>query len=133
MEIEPLAHTVIGTANLIHKGPSTVWAMIASGEIPAKKAGRRTLILDSDLREYLSNLPDARPAPTAPNLEAGAIRAATPDTPDENPSPRRASEQEGRSGARPSRSHRNPQSRPDKDGGAATRSELSPARGVGRG
>jgi excisionase family DNA binding protein len=120
MEVEPLAHTVVGTAKLIHVGPSTIWAKIASGEIPAKKAGRRTLILDADLREYLSNLPDARPAPTAPNLEAGAIRAAPPDTPDETPSPRRASEQEGRTGTRPSR---NPQSRHDKDGGAATRGE----------
>jgi excisionase family DNA binding protein len=111
-----LVHTIDGTAEIIGSGRSKVYELIGEGKIKAKKRGRFTIILDEDLNEYLRNLPDA--------VEAGAIRAATPDTPDENPPPRRASEQEGRTGTRPSR---NPQSRHDKDGGAATRSELSPA------
>jgi hypothetical protein len=115
-------HTIESATEIIQSGRSKVYELIARGEIRAKKRGRFTIILDEDLNTYLRNLPDA--------VEAGAIRASTPDPPDENPPPRRASEQEGRTGTRPSR---NPQSRHDKDGGAATRSELSPARGVRRG
>jgi excisionase family DNA binding protein len=35
----------------------TIYAAIRSGEITARKAGRRTLILADDLRKYLESLP----------------------------------------------------------------------------
>jgi excisionase family DNA binding protein len=87
------AHTIESVAEILNSGRSKVYELIGKGEIKAKKRGRFTIILDEDLNAYLRNLPDA--------VEAGAIRAAT----DETPPPRRAS------GGRPSP--------PDTDGSAA--------------
>jgi hypothetical protein len=110
----PCAFTVTQLARLGPYSRTKLHEQINAGNLPARKAGHLTLVLHEDWEAHLKSLP---------LVVSGADRAAPPDTPDENPPPRRASEQEGRIGTRPSR---NPQSRHDKDGGAATR-------GVGRG
>jgi excisionase family DNA binding protein len=45
------------TAEVTGLGRTKIFEMIRSGELKARKAGRRTLIFDGDLRECLSRLP----------------------------------------------------------------------------
>lgn len=54
---EALALNVVGAAHLMGICRSTVFAEIAAGRLKARKAGRRTLILRSDIDEWLSSLP----------------------------------------------------------------------------
>jgi excisionase family DNA binding protein len=54
----PLAHTVEGAARVTTCGRTSVYAAIKAGELKARKIGRRTIILDEDLRAWLANLPE---------------------------------------------------------------------------
>jgi excisionase family DNA binding protein len=59
----PLAHSVEQTATRANCGRTTVYAAIKSRALAARKIGRRTIILDEDLRRWLVSLPmreDAR-------------------------------------------------------------------------
>jgi excisionase family DNA binding protein len=58
---EPLAHTIEEAARRSTLSPSNVRAIILRGELKARKMGRRTLILDEDLRAWLAGLPSAIP------------------------------------------------------------------------
>jgi excisionase family DNA binding protein len=42
-------------------GRSKIYEAIAAGELPARKLGRRTLILADDLRAWLEHLPKVTP------------------------------------------------------------------------
>ena len=64
------AYTIAEVARLTKRGRSTIYELISAGQIKAKKAGAKTIVLEDDLRAYLTNLPDA--------VEAGAIKAAKP-------------------------------------------------------
>jgi excisionase family DNA binding protein len=48
-----LAHSVSDAAARIGISRSSLYLLIARGEIPIAKVGNRTLILDDDLRAYL--------------------------------------------------------------------------------
>ncbi|MGX7706370.1 helix-turn-helix domain-containing protein [Methylobacterium sp. Gmos1] len=61
---EPLAYRVDDAAMAIGVSQSKVWALIAQGDIPARKLVGSTVILRSDLEAYLSALPAARPLST---------------------------------------------------------------------
>lgn len=54
---EPLAYPIAAASNLTGLGRTKLYALIADGSLRAVKAGRRTLILSEDLREFLTNLP----------------------------------------------------------------------------
>jgi excisionase family DNA binding protein len=58
-EIQPLAVDVIGACRLIGLQKTTVWELIRSGAIPAKRYGRRTLIPVAGLQAFLNALPNA--------------------------------------------------------------------------
>ena len=62
------AYSLTEVARLTGRGRSTLYELIAAGRLKARKLGSRTVILDTDLTDFLNNLPDA--------VEAGAIRAA---------------------------------------------------------
>jgi hypothetical protein len=56
----PIAHTIENAVRVSTICRTGIFAAIANGELPAKKSGRRTLILDADLRAWLARLPAAR-------------------------------------------------------------------------
>jgi excisionase family DNA binding protein len=53
----PLAHSVEEAATRANCGRTTVYAAIKSRALTARKIGRRTIILDEDLRGWLASLP----------------------------------------------------------------------------
>jgi excisionase family DNA binding protein len=53
------AHTIAETCALIGLGRDTVYTAIRDGRLVARKLGRRTLITDDDLRQFLAGLPRA--------------------------------------------------------------------------
>ena len=57
MEIIPLVHSIPEACRLGCVGRTAIYEAIRTGELRAVKRGRRTLILDDDLRRYLRSLP----------------------------------------------------------------------------
>jgi excisionase family DNA binding protein len=53
----PLAHSVEEAATRANCGRTTIYAAIKSGALKARKIGRRTIILNEDLRAWLASLP----------------------------------------------------------------------------
>ncbi|WP_082559200.1 helix-turn-helix domain-containing protein [Methylobacterium sp. Leaf94] len=58
-----LAYRVPEAARMIGISASTMWAMIARAEIPAKKIGGSTVVLRRDLEALVEAAPSARPRP----------------------------------------------------------------------
>ena len=56
-DASPLALPINAAAIRAGVGRWTVYAAINSGALHARKAGRRTLILDADLQSWLATLP----------------------------------------------------------------------------
>jgi excisionase family DNA binding protein len=52
------AHSINSAAEMIGAGRDGIYAAIRSGQLRARKFGRRTLILDQDLAVFLQSLPD---------------------------------------------------------------------------
>lgn len=53
----PIAVTIPEAVRLSGMSRTAIYAALARKAIPARKAGRRTLISFSDLQTYLANLP----------------------------------------------------------------------------
>ena len=58
-EIGRRAHSIAETCALTGRGRDTVYTAIRDGHLVARKFGRRTLITDDDLRQFLAGLPRA--------------------------------------------------------------------------
>ncbi len=54
---QKLAHSIDGAATEIGVGRDKLYKAIDDGFLVARKFGRRTLILDEDLRAFLQSLP----------------------------------------------------------------------------
>jgi excisionase family DNA binding protein len=52
-----LIHSVHSACSTTHTGKTALYEAIRSGALRAVKRGRRTLILDDDLRRWVHNLP----------------------------------------------------------------------------
>ena len=53
----PLARSVPATARVAGVGRTTIFAAIKAGNLVAIKVGRRTIITDKDLKEWIAALP----------------------------------------------------------------------------
>jgi excisionase family DNA binding protein len=51
------AFTVAQVMERLHIGRDTVYKAIREGRLPARKLGKRTLIVASDLEKFLASLP----------------------------------------------------------------------------
>ena len=55
-----LAHSVLEACLITHTGRTSIYEAIRSGALRAVKRGRRTLILDDDLRRWVQSLPPVK-------------------------------------------------------------------------
>jgi excisionase family DNA binding protein len=79
----PLAYTISEAAKTTGLGRTTIYELIGTGEIEARKAGGRTLVMAGSLHSYIASLPAAKIAPpkrrSAPQMqrpEAGGLQDA---------------------------------------------------------
>jgi excisionase family DNA binding protein len=59
-----LSHSIVEAAKAAGVGRTTIYEAIGTGELKARKHGRRTLILHGDLRTWLESLPCVQPKTT---------------------------------------------------------------------
>lgn len=60
-EPEKLAHSTSDAQRLVGCGKTTLFKALASGELKYRKLGKKTLILDGDLRAWVASLPLGAP------------------------------------------------------------------------
>ena len=56
-QVSQLAFSLAEAASAIGVGTSTLHELIATGKLPVRKLGRRSLVLREDLEDYLQGLP----------------------------------------------------------------------------
>jgi excisionase family DNA binding protein len=56
----PLALGIAEASSVARIGRTSLYAAISSGELQARKVGKRTLILQKDLLDWLNSRPSAR-------------------------------------------------------------------------
>ena len=61
---DKLAYSIDESCEIAGVGRTYIYTAIAAGDLTARKAGRRTLILRSDLEAWLAGLPTATEAAT---------------------------------------------------------------------
>ena len=64
----PLAHTIAEACARSGIGRTSIYELINTGQLPARKRGRRTLILTEDLQRCLQSLPSIT---VRPNTQVG--------------------------------------------------------------
>jgi excisionase family DNA binding protein len=67
----PLAHTITEACARSGIGRTSMYELINTGQLPARKRGRRTLILADDLRRCLEALPSINVKPNAQTSSEG--------------------------------------------------------------
>lgn len=56
----PLAYTIKEACSVSRTGKTTLYAAIRRGDLLARKLGKKTLILEDDLRRWIEHLPTVR-------------------------------------------------------------------------
>jgi excisionase family DNA binding protein len=64
-KLEAVGLSIIDAARTAGVGRSSIYEALSSGKLNAKKLGRRTVIMDTDLRDWLASLPAMRPGQAA--------------------------------------------------------------------
>ena len=64
-EPEPLAYSVKDAMRLISTSRKGFYAAVNSGRLKARKSGKRTIVMASDLQAYLAALPAYEPRKSA--------------------------------------------------------------------
>jgi len=62
-EVEPLLLSIPQTSQAVGRCVATVYELIGSGQLDAKKSDGRTLVTMESIRRYVANLPPAKIAP----------------------------------------------------------------------
>jgi len=57
----PLAYTIAEACAAARVGRTVLYELIRDGQLPARKYGRRTVILADDLRHWIESLPTIKP------------------------------------------------------------------------
>ena len=65
------AHSIDETCVHTGLGRDTIYGAIRSGQLVARKVGRRTIIIDGDLRRYLNSLPTGLSKPVGGRRKTG--------------------------------------------------------------
>ena len=63
MEVEPLLLSIPQTSQTIGRCVATVYELLGSGQLEAKKSDARTLVTMESIRRYVDSLPKAEIAP----------------------------------------------------------------------
>ena len=69
-QLKPLLASVSEAARLIDAGESTIWDLLAKGELDAVKDGARTKILMASIERHVASRPKARFQPLKPRRRA---------------------------------------------------------------
>jgi excisionase family DNA binding protein len=64
--MEPLAYTIAEVCVVARAGRTGVYGAIRAGDLRACKCGRRTLVLATDLKDWVEQLPAIETKPRAP-------------------------------------------------------------------
>jgi Helix-turn-helix domain len=67
---EKLAHSISELCAIGNFGRTSAYSAIKTGALRAVKLGRRTVVLDEDLRAFLKNLPEVTPKHSAKSKPA---------------------------------------------------------------
>jgi len=60
---DPLAYSIAEACAIARAGRTYLYGAIKSGQLVARKRGRRTVILSDDLRRWIESLPAVAPHP----------------------------------------------------------------------
>jgi hypothetical protein len=80
MEIEPMLVSIPQTCQLVGRCTATIYELLGSGQLKAKKSDGRTLITMESIKHYIETLPDAVVAPR-PKRKPQHLRQAEAATP----------------------------------------------------
>jgi excisionase family DNA binding protein len=67
--MSPIAYTILEACAASGVGRTKIYEAIAGGHLTARKNGKRTLILEADLRRWIEGLPLLEPSPA--NVKRG--------------------------------------------------------------
>jgi excisionase family DNA binding protein len=70
-----LAHSISDATKITGVGRSFIYEEIKEGRLRIRKAGRRSLIFDSDLKAWLASLPEKKTHSNTPKQEPGRALA----------------------------------------------------------
>jgi excisionase family DNA binding protein len=61
---DALAYTIAEACAAARVGRTVLYELIRDGKLPARKCGRRTVVLADDLRRWIESLPAVQPKPS---------------------------------------------------------------------
>ena len=59
MEIEPFLVSIPQTCQLVGRGTATIYELLGSGQLEARKSDNRTLVTMESIKRYVASLPRA--------------------------------------------------------------------------